>query len=157
MQFSLNSRVLSSTNFWTNINHQWNRNISYCCRMISVVLCKVSQPSRYNRKSYDGNFVPAKCSCINYGATLISHFDTINGFSGSGRDSGWIEVFEKVLTSSPLLFSRRFSLVCFSTACPPFSLVFTDRERGKKIRVYTLQFWKHFARLRKNKRYQRRT
>ena len=38
--------------------------------MISVVLCKVSQPSRYNRKSYDGNFVPAKCSCINYGATL---------------------------------------------------------------------------------------
>ena len=100
--------------------------------MISVVLCKVSQPSRYNRKSYDGNFVPAKCSCINYGATLISHFDTINGFSGSGRDSGWIEVFEKVLTSSPLLFSRRFSLVCFSTARPPFSLVFTDRERGKK-------------------------
>ena len=106
--------------------------------MISVVLCKVSQPSRYNRKSYDGNFVPAKCSCINYGATLISHFDTINGSSGSGRDSGWIEVFEKVLTSSPLLFSRRFSLVCFSTARPPFSLVFTDRERGKKKYAFTL-------------------
>ena len=38
--------------------------------MISVVLCKVSEPSRYNRKSSDGNFFPAKCSCINYGATL---------------------------------------------------------------------------------------
>ena len=38
--------------------------------MISVVLCKISQPSRYNRKSYDGKFVTAKCSSINYGATL---------------------------------------------------------------------------------------
>ena len=40
--------------------------------LISVVFCKVSQPSRYNRKSYDGKFVTAKCSCINYGATLRS-------------------------------------------------------------------------------------
>ena len=39
-------------------------------------------------------------------------------------------MFEKMLTGSPLLFSRRFSLVCFSTARPPFLLVFTDRERG---------------------------
>ena len=29
--------------------------------------------SLQNRKSYDGNFVPAKCSCINYGATLSRH------------------------------------------------------------------------------------
>ena len=129
-RFSFNSTVLLSANFSRNVYHQWNRNILYYCRMIAVVLCKVSQPSRYNRKSYDGNFVPAKCSGINYGATLISHFDTINGFSGSGRDSGWIEVFEKVLTSSPLLFSRRFSLVWFSIARPPFLFVSTDREPG---------------------------
>ena len=45
-------------------------NISYYCRTISVVLCKVSQPSRYKRKSYDENFVTAKCACINDGATL---------------------------------------------------------------------------------------
>ena len=38
--------------------------------MISVVLCKVSQPSRLKPKSYDGKFALAKCSCINYGATL---------------------------------------------------------------------------------------
>ena len=38
--------------------------------MISVVLCKVSQPSREEPKSYDGKFVTAKCSSINYGATL---------------------------------------------------------------------------------------
>ena len=39
--------------------------------MIYVVLCKVSQPSREEPKSYDGKFVTAKCSSINYGATLI--------------------------------------------------------------------------------------
>ena len=38
--------------------------------MIPVVLCKVSQPSRKEPKSYDGKFVTAKCSGINYGATL---------------------------------------------------------------------------------------
>ena len=38
--------------------------------MIYVVLCKVSQPSREEPKSYDGKFVTAKCSSINYGATL---------------------------------------------------------------------------------------
>ena len=38
--------------------------------LISVVLCKVSQPSRKKPKSYDGKFVTAKCSSINYGATL---------------------------------------------------------------------------------------
>ena len=38
--------------------------------MISVSVCKVSQPSRYKPKSYDGKFVTAKCSSINYGATL---------------------------------------------------------------------------------------
>ena len=43
--FSLNTRVLLSANFSRNIYHQWNRNISYYFRMISVVLCKVSQPS----------------------------------------------------------------------------------------------------------------
>ena len=45
--------------------YQWNRNISYYCRMISVVLCKVSQPSRQKRKGFDENFVTAKCACIN--------------------------------------------------------------------------------------------
>ena len=38
--------------------------------MIYVVLCKVSQPSREEPKSYDGKFVTAKCSSINYRATL---------------------------------------------------------------------------------------
>ena len=38
--------------------------------MISVVLCEVSQQSRQKPKSYDGKFVTAKYSCINYGATL---------------------------------------------------------------------------------------
>ena len=47
-------------------HHQWNRNISYYCRMISAVLCKVSQPSRWKRKSSDENFVTAKSARINY-------------------------------------------------------------------------------------------
>ena len=38
--------------------------------MTSVVLCKISQPSRKKRKSYDGKFVTAKCSSINDRATL---------------------------------------------------------------------------------------
>ena len=40
--------------------------------MIPVVLCKVSKPSVQikKRKSYDENFVTAKCARINYGATL---------------------------------------------------------------------------------------
>ena len=45
-RFSLNSTVLLSANFSRNVYHQWNRNILYYCRMISLVLCKVSQPSR---------------------------------------------------------------------------------------------------------------
>ena len=40
------------------------------CRMISVVLCKVSQPSRWKQKSYDGKSVISQCSCIIDGATL---------------------------------------------------------------------------------------
>ena len=39
-RFSLNSRVLLSPNFSRNIYHQWNWNISYRCRMISVAPCK---------------------------------------------------------------------------------------------------------------------
>ena len=39
--------------------------------MISVVLCKVSQPSRLKQKSYDEKFVTAKCTCINYRAPLM--------------------------------------------------------------------------------------
>ena len=59
-------------------HHQWNRNISYYCRTISAVLCKVSQPSRWKRKSYDGKFVTAKCSNISDGsATLIFIRSTI--------------------------------------------------------------------------------
>ena len=38
--------------------------------MISVILCKVSQPSLQKRKSYDETFVTAKSARINYGATL---------------------------------------------------------------------------------------
>ena len=38
--------------------------------MISVVLCKGSQPSRSKIKSYDENFVTAKCACIDDRATL---------------------------------------------------------------------------------------
>ena len=44
-RFSLNSRVLLSASCSRNIYHQWNRNIPYYCWMISVVICKVSQPS----------------------------------------------------------------------------------------------------------------
>ena len=42
--------------------------------MISVVLCKVSQPSLLKRKSYDGKFATAKCSNINDGATLTLYY-----------------------------------------------------------------------------------
>ena len=35
-----------------------------CC------FCKISQPSREKRKSYDGEFVTAKCFSINDGAIL---------------------------------------------------------------------------------------
>ena len=38
--------------------------------MISVILCKVSQPSLQKRKSYEGKFVTVKCSNISDGATL---------------------------------------------------------------------------------------
>ena len=38
--------------------------------MLSVVRCKVSQPSLLKRKSSDGKFVTAKFSNINDGATL---------------------------------------------------------------------------------------
>ena len=69
-RFSLNTRVLLNVNFSRNIYRQWNRNISYYCRMMSVILCKVSQPSLLKRKSYDGKFFTAKCSNINDGATL---------------------------------------------------------------------------------------
>ena len=41
-----------------------------------------------------------------------------------------IDVFEKILTGSPLLSSRRFSLVRYFTARSLFSLVHTDREPG---------------------------
>ena len=74
MRFSLNSRVLLSTNFSRNIHHQWNQNILCYCWMISVVLCQVSQPSRLKPKRYYGEFVTVKCSCINYGATLSVFF-----------------------------------------------------------------------------------
>ena len=42
--------------------------------MISVVLCKVSEPSLQKRKSYDGKFVAVKCSNISDGATLSKKF-----------------------------------------------------------------------------------
>ena len=46
--------------------------------------------------------------------------------SVSGRGSGGIDVFEKMLTGSSLLSSRRFSLVRYFTARDLFSLVRTD-------------------------------
>ena len=45
-RFSLINWVLLSANFSRKIYHQWNQNISFYCRMIPVVLCKVSQPPR---------------------------------------------------------------------------------------------------------------
>ena len=62
----------------------------------------------------------------------VWHFDTRNGFlPGSERDSGWIVVFEMMLTGCPLLSSRRFSLVRYIITAPSiFSLVCTDREPG---------------------------
>ena len=55
--------------------------------MISVFLCKVSQPSLQKRKSYDGKFVTVKCSNISDGATLNRKqcwpaFSFINHISG---------------------------------------------------------------------------
>lgn len=41
--------------------------------MRSVVVCKVSQPSRKKRKSYVENFVIAKCACFNDEVTLTQH------------------------------------------------------------------------------------
>ena len=61
---------------------------------------------------------------------LPDNFDTRNGFSGSERGSGRIEVCEKMLTDSPLLSSCRFSFVRYFTARLIFSLVCTDREPG---------------------------
>ena len=61
-----------SANFEKNIYQQWNRNISYYCWIISIVLCKVSKPYRVkNEKGYDEKFVTAQCSFIIDGATLI--------------------------------------------------------------------------------------
>ena len=46
--------------------------------------------------------------------SYISHFDRTNDFSGGegggGRGSGWAEVFQKMLTASPLLHSCSFLL-----------------------------------------------
>ena len=72
--------------------------------MIYVVLCKVSQPSREEPKSYDGKFVTAKCSSINYGATLMYHapalssqgspFAKINSQARKfGTESFWGSIF----------------------------------------------------------------
>ena len=57
--------------------------------MISVVFCKVSQPSRKNRKSYDGKFVTAKCSCINYGATLSNDDGDVNENGNNAIGLDW--------------------------------------------------------------------
>ena len=46
--------------------------------------------------------------------------------SVSARGSGGIDVFEKILTGSSLLSSRRFSLVHYFTARDLFSFVCTD-------------------------------
>ena len=60
-----------STNFAKkNIYQLQNRNILCYCLIISVVLRKVLEPSRYKRKSHDEEFIIAQCACINDGATL---------------------------------------------------------------------------------------
>ena len=50
-----------------------------------------------------------------------------------------IEVFEKMLTGSPLLSLRRFSLVRLFTARPFFSLRRNDRELGTGHFIATLK------------------
>ena len=57
--FSLKLRILLSANLAKYIYHKWNWNMSYYCRMISVV-----------RKIHHKNFITAKCTHINDGATL---------------------------------------------------------------------------------------
>ena len=64
--------------------------------MISVVLCEVSRPSRQKPKSYDGKFVTAKCSCINYGATLSSNVFERRASTGSGLFALMKRYFEQV-------------------------------------------------------------
>ena len=48
--------------------------------MISVVVCKVSQPSRKQRKSYVENFVIAQCACCNDEVTLTQHVICLRTF-----------------------------------------------------------------------------
>ena len=57
----------------------------------------------------------------------IWHFDSRNGFWESRRI---FEVFEKMLSGSPLLFSHRFPPVRYLTTRSLVSLVCTDREPG---------------------------
>ena len=123
-RFSLNSRVFLSANLAKYIYHQWNRTISYYCRMISVVLSEVSQPSREKRKSFDENFVTAKGACINDGATLSiiyfkwnrqkTIFDTLKFILGSGA---WEDKQKKCITV--VLSLEMISFVLFSQASQP--------------------------------------
>ena len=60
----------------------------------------------------------------------IWHFKIRNSFSGSGKDSRWIDIFKKMLKGSPLLPSHHFSLIHYFTARSLFLLICTDREAG---------------------------
>ena len=60
-------------------------------------------------------------------------------FQGVGGGSERIEVFEKMLTGSPFLSSRHFSLVFYAHSL--FSLVRTDRETGIIYEILWCYLW----------------
>ena len=91
--------------------------------------------------------------------TLLHHifwrfnliFDILTGemvFQGVGGGSERIEVFEKMLTGSPFLSSRRFSLVLYAHSL--FSLVRTDRETGIINEIPWCYLWCNGVQIKKN-------
>ena len=69
-------------------------------------------------------------------------------FQGVGGGSERIEVFEKMLTGSPFLSSRRFSLVLYAHSL--FSLGRTDRETGIINEVPWCYLWCNGVQIKKN-------
>ena len=97
--------------------------------MISVVLCKVSQPSRLKRKSYDENFVTADCACSEevdeywrQVAAATNRFVYTREFlwkslslqqnfvvTTGGTNSVWFDYFATCCSDKILLWRQRFS------------------------------------------------
>ena len=111
-----------SANFEKNIYQQWNRNISYFCWIISVVLCKVSKPYRVkNGKGYDEKFVTAQCSFIkwrshlnlsrrpNYNLVLLIKISTF-GLGLSRITTVLKKQFEENSILRPVFKNRQFSV-----------------------------------------------